>query len=196
MQVETSVALGAADPILELPWSSNDGSIRYYDLRSNPRLIDKVTETVQYPELRGFFLRMNAPDFPLQTVKTDVWITDELAPDEGIFGAALKFVSYVDLVYSDEASRFSFEAHDLLTRKLCTLLTKVPELSASVEFVIRHCLYQNQQLLKSKSSAAGSLGFCITAYVSGFGTDTEQARQRWSVAITLLQHAFVQVSFV
>jgi hypothetical protein len=195
MQVETSVALGADDPILELPWSSDDDTIGYYDLRSHPALIDKVIETWHYPQLRGFLLRMNAPDFPLQTVKTDVWITDELAPDESIFGATLKLVSYFDVVFSDEDPRFSFEAHELLMQKLCTLLTKAPEISASVELVLRHCVYHGQRSLEFKRSAAERLGFCITAYVSGFASVTQQANERWAVALRLLQNAFIQVAF-
>jgi hypothetical protein len=37
-------------------------------------------------------------------------------------------------------------------------------------------------------------GFCITAYVSGFGDTDEEAQQRWSIALKLLQHALVQAA--
>jgi hypothetical protein len=238
MQVDTSVALGRDDPALEFPWTSDDRAIRYCDLRSNPALMDQIPEA-HYPELREFLLRVNARDFFLQTAKSDIWITGELSPDEEIFAADRKLVSYVDLIFSSVESRYSFEAHELLASQLCKLLQKAPEMPAAVEFVIRHCHYhpvqpidrdttdpgrgssesilpsqasssqdngfsQNRGSSQGDSSSEGHtpkpggmaethLGFALTAYVSGLGTSDAEARQRWSVALKLLQYAAIQI---
>jgi hypothetical protein len=39
---------------------------------------------------------------------------------------------------------------------------------------------------------ASSAGFVVTAYVSGYDDDEEGARQRWAIALKLLQNALVQ----
>lgn len=285
MHVDSSIELGRNDPALEFPWASDDGSIRYLDLKNNPALINDIPEAGNYWELRDFLLRLNAPRFPFQTAKSDIWITHEILPEEEIFAAPQKLVSYVDLVFSAPEPRFSLDSHLELVNKLCTVLQHAPEMPASIEFIVRHCYYHEavraatdqhnfspaasglhtrklsdlnnssetntsgcaahhpaesfeqdlgppEQDLKPPeqgleppeqglephererdleppeqgkvADVAASLmskgagpdlrcGFSITVYVSGFGDDEQEARQRWSIALKLLQHALVQV---
>jgi len=208
MQVDSAIELGRDDPALEFPWSSEDGGLRYSDLRSDPALIEQIPEAANNSELRAFLLRMNAPDFALQTAKSDVWNTDEITPEEEIFAAGQKFVSYIDLIFADNEPRLSLDAHTELTTKLCKLLQSAPEMASSIEFVIRHCHYHRGatdtagmpdrplDTAKGSTSAAtvddSQLGFCITTYVSCFGESEAEARLRWSIALTLLQHALIQ----
>jgi hypothetical protein len=191
MQCDYSVDLGPDAPALELPWSSEDGSKRYFDLKRNPELVLDVAEARGHPVLSEFLSRINAPDFPLQTAKCDVWPSRELLPEEEIFGAACKFVSYVDLLFSGAGPRTSFEQHEALAQDICNLLKRAPEMAAAAEFVIRRCYYH------SNDGAQNSVdGFCITAYVTGFGDTEEEALQRWGIALKLLQHALVQQAFI
>src|SRR6185437_15534124 len=134
MQVDSAIELGRDDPALEFPWSSEDGGLRYSDLRSDPALIEQIPEAANNSELRAFLLRMNAPDFALQTAKSDVWNTDEITPEEEIFAAGQKFVSYIDLIFADNEPRLSLDAHTELTTKLCKLLQSAPEMASSIEF--------------------------------------------------------------
>ena len=140
MQADFSVELGRDDPALEVPWSSNDPSVRYYDLKGAPELLAQLPEVIAHPPLRAFLARINAPGFPLATVKCDAWLSREIAPEEEIFGDR-KFVSYVDLVFQDEAARCSLEKHEEYARELCRLLAHVPNIAASVEIVIRRCYF-------------------------------------------------------
>lgn len=272
MQVDSAIELGCDDPALEFPWTADGGKVRYYDLKNDPALIDEIPEVANNPELRAFLLRVNAADFALQTAKSDVWGTDEILPEEEIYGAAQKFVCYVDLIFADDALRFSLAAHTHLTTRLCKLLQSAPEMASTVEFVLRHCHYHRVERdsksrldasleptddstaapnfddsgsgetkrssscrmsdshshgvtdsSPSRSSGSSSastkdsgcgkmtnsvlknmtdsvlnnmsdsqIGFCLTAYVSGFGESDQEARLRWSIALTLLQHALVQ----
>jgi len=208
MHVDSAIELGRDDPALEFPWKSDDGSLRYYDLRSDPALIDQLPEAADNPELRGFLLRINTAGFALQTVKCDVWSTGEILPEEEIFAARQKFVCYVDLIFADNTLRLSLDAHTGLTTKLCKLLQSAPEMASTVEFVIRHCHYHcesgdsrstlDPRLATADDSADAAmiensqLGFAITAYVAGFGDSEHETRLRWSIALTLLQHALVQ----
>src|SRR6185312_8000859 len=217
MYVDSAVELGRDDPALEIPWVSQDGSLRYFNIRANPALIDALPEAA-WVEMRKFLIRANAADFPLQTAKSDVWTTTDISPEEEIFSAGWKFASYVDLLFSAEEQCFSLPAHQQLVKKLCALLARAPDMPASMEFVVRHCYYhglgavvpvrdskeggQQQQLQPLAPDATlapdttlddSQRGFYLTLYVSGFGNTKEEARQPWSIALKLLQHALIQV---
>lgn len=189
MQADYSVELGREDPALELPWQSEDGASRYYDLKRHPDLVLEIPEAARSPELSAFLSRINAPEFPLQSAKCDAWYSQEISAEEEIFGEAGKFVSYVDLIFAGEGPRLSLERHETLAKNLCALLKRAPEMSAAVELVVRRCYYHPDD-----DSAESSSGFSITAYVSGFGHDEAEARRRWSIALTLLQNALVQLA--
>lgn len=221
MQADFSVELGREDPALELPWSSPDKHVRYYDLKHHPELVQQVPEAVAHPELGSFLSRINAAGFPLATAKCDAWSSREVAPEEEIFGDR-KFVSYVDLVFVDEADRCSFEKHEWLAKELCRLLVRAPEIPAAVELVIRHCYYHKQNLtheapdslncsrpnesagsetnfqseakVRSEDARISFTGFCLTAYVTGFGDSDNNPLRRWSISLRLLNHALVQLN--
>jgi hypothetical protein len=186
MQADFAAELGREDPALELPWSSGDGSHRYYDLKHNPELVLQIPEATRLTELSAFLTRVNAAAFPMQSAKCDAWFTEEITAEEEIFGAPGKFVSYVDLVFVGDQRR-SLEEHEDLARSLCALLHRAPEMAASVELVIRRCYFHPDG--KPDESVDG---FCITAYISGFGEDEAEARKRWVIALALLQNALVQ----
>lgn len=189
MQADYALELGREDPVLELPWQSEDSAVRYYDLKGRPERVKQIPETAGSPEMATFLTRVNAAGFPLQTAKCDAWYTRELSVEDEIFGAASKFVSYIDLVFVSDQPRYSLEKHEALTKTLCDLLKRVPEMAAAVELVIRRCYFHSDS--NPEESAEG---FSITVYVSGFGEDEAEARKRWSIALTLLQNALVQVA--
>jgi nucleoside diphosphate kinase len=245
MHADFSVELGREDPALELPWSSPDKHVRYYDLKHHPELVQQIPEAVAHPELGSFLSRINAAGFPLATAKCDAWSSREVAPEEEIFGDR-KFVSYIDLVFVNEADRCSFEKHESLAKELCRLLVRAPEIPAAAELVIRHCYYHNQNLVhktvnslnyahpnenarpetnfqseeipqsgdnirlesrlqsenkiqseekvRSEDARVSFTGFCLTAYVTGFGDSYNDPVRRWSIGLRLLNHALVQLN--
>src|ERR1700759_606724 len=145
MQADFSVELGREDPALELPWASDDSSMRYYDLKRHPEQVLQIPEAESYPELSAFLTRINAPDSPFATAKCDVWGSDDISPEEEIFGADEKCVSYVDLIFADQKARSLFEKHQEFAQNLCQLLGRAPELPATVELVIRHCYFHSER---------------------------------------------------
>lgn len=189
MQADYSVELGPDDAALEMPWTAEDGSIRYFNIKQHPDLVLNVPEAREHPELSEFLSRINAPMFPLETAKCDAWFSQELFPEEEIFGASCKFVSYVDLLFSAADARLSFEQHESFVQKMCKLLERAPEMSAGMEFVVRRCYYHQNGRPEDSVS-----GYSITAYVSGYGDSQEEALQRWMIALKLLQNALVQIS--
>lgn len=186
MEVDFAVELGAQDEILELPWAASDGGPQYYDLKGHPELLLKVDEAQRIPELGEFLSAINSPASILETAKCDAWCSTELNPEEEIFGAAWKFVSYIDLVFSREQPRFSFPQHEQLAKRLTKLLQRVPEIPAAAEFLIRRCYYHEAAEVRD--------GFYLTCYLFGYGDDEPQARQRWAIGLKLVENAIRQIS--
>ena len=154
MHADFSVELGRDDAALEFPWSSADPAVRFYDLKKHPELLQQIPEAVAYPELGAFMARINAAGFPLATAKCDAWRSREVAKEEEIYGDR-KFVSYIDLVFEDEAARCSFEKHEAFAKNLCSLLNQTPEIPAAVEVVIRRCYYHGEVALREVAAGEG-----------------------------------------
>jgi hypothetical protein len=182
MDVDWSVELGTDDPTLAVPWESEDGTPCYYDLRARPELLLYVDEAVQHRELGEFLTTLNSPASRLQTAKCDVWISRELSEAEGIYGAACKFCSYVDLFFTETGPRVDFPGHEAFAVKLTTLLKRAPEISAAAEFIIRRAHYD------------GKSGFYFTFELAGYGDDEDDAKKRWTIALNLIANAILQVS--
>lgn len=157
MHADFSVELGRDDAALELPWNSADPAVRFYDLKKHPELLQQIPEAVAHPELGAFLARINAAGFPLATAKCDAWQSREVAPEEEIYGDR-KFVSYVDLVFEDEAARYSFEKHEAFAKSLCRLLSQTPEIPAAVEVVIRRCYYHGEGALREVAANEARAG--------------------------------------
>ncbi len=188
MEADFAVELGADDETLELPWAANsdDGGPRYYDLKRHPELLLNIEEASRDRELGEFLAAINAPASLLETAKCDTWSSTEINPEEEIFGASVKFGSYVDLLFTQESSRSSFEAHEQFARRVTQLLNRVPEIPAAAELLIRRCFYHaGDQLCE---------GLYVTFYLFGYGDEEAQARQRWAIASKLAENVIRQVS--
>ncbi len=185
MQADFGVELGAEDDTLELPWAAAGGGPRYFDLKRQPDLLFEVEEAQRVPALREFLAAINSPVGFLETAKCDAWSSTEITPEEEIFGAACKFGSYIDLLFSNPDSRFAFAEHEELAKQVTQLLKRVPEIPAAAELIIRRCFYHLGDTVRD--------GFYITLYLFGYGDDDPQSRQRWAIALKLVENALRQV---
>ena len=186
MQADFSVELGKDDETLELPWAAEAGGPRYSDLKRHPELLPNIEEARTVRELGDFLEVMNAAASPLETAKCDAWSSTEINPEEEVFGAAYKYGSYVDLLFSEEESRSSFPKHEQWAKRLTELLKKAPEIPAAAEFLIRRCYSHVEGGLRE--------GFYMTFYMFGYGEDEPQARQRWAIGLKLVENAIRQMS--
>jgi hypothetical protein len=190
MHADYFVELGPDDDVLEIPWSSPNGSLRYYDLRLHPELIHEITEAVANPPLNGFLIAINASSI-FSSAKCDVWFSEELNPEEDIYGGSCKLCSYVDLVLADQPravpdDRLSFEAHERLLKRLVQMVEKTPEIPASTEFILRRCYVHRDASVEE--------GFYVTLYVFGYGADAGEARRHWADALKTVQSPLLQIS--
>jgi hypothetical protein len=225
MQAEFSVQLGPHEPALEVPWGSFDPapaessapSPRYFDLRAQPELLLNIPEAHHNLPLGEFLSALNSPASRWQTAKCDTWRSDEIAPDEQIFGAVCKYASYIDLFFADDSPRYSFERHQDFARSLCNLLGKAPEIAAAAEFVLRRCYFHTDNPIANASAASAAnrgmdtaadihiddqvgnghddsrAGYCLTFYLSGFGDDDAEAHKRWAIGLKLVENAILQL---
>lgn len=184
MLAEWSVELGPGDPTLDIPWRSDNGSLRFLDLKRQPELLLEIPEACTYEELASLLDWANSPDSQIETAKCDVWSTSEMDADDEVFGEAVKFSSYVDLLFASPA-RSSFPECEQFVQTLTRMLRQAPDLSSAAQLIVRRCLDHRQ---------AGNLSECfyITFYLHGYGADVQEARQRWAIGLTLAQNAMKQ----
>ena len=186
MEADFAIELGADDEVLEMPWAETDGSLRYLDLKRHPEHLHEIQEVQRAPELMDFLITANSPSGVFESAKCDVWSSDQINPEEEIFGSKIKFGCYVDLLFSQERSRLSFEQHEIAVRRLTRVLQQAPELPAAAEFLVRRCYYKGEQ--------PEAEGFYITLYLFGYGDDENQARRQWEAGLRLAEKAIRQLS--
>jgi hypothetical protein len=199
MQTDYAVELGRDDETLEMPWAAPDGSFRYYDLKREPQMLDHIEEAVRIGELREFLLAVNAQSSILESAKCDAWSTNEIHPEEEIFGEPRKFGSYVDLLFTSSAARFSFEDHESFLKSLTKLLQSGPEIPASAEFILRRCHYHEDTFVERRAPPPARRdgvrdGFYVTFYLFGFGEDEAKARAQWAMALSVVTNALAELS--
>ena len=186
MQADWAVELGAGDETLEIPWAADGGGPRYYDLKRQPELLLHIEEAARVQELGESLAAINSPTSILEPAKCDAWGSSEIDFEEEIFGAPVKFGSYIDLLFTEERARFSFPEHERLAKQLTELLRRAPETPAAAEFLVRRCYYHQEEKVAK--------GFYVTFYLFGYGDDEVQARQRWTIALKLVENAVKQLS--
>jgi len=196
MDADFSIELGREDPVLDFPWKDSAGKLAYVDLKRHPELIARIEEAERFPELKEFLRVMNSARSMVETAKCDAWATTELSPEEDVYDASHKFVSYVDVVFSnidvrqsslrESSLRESLPAHEQFARKLVELLRRVPETPSAAEVCVRRCYFGEDGGVRE--------GFYCTLYVSGYGNDSASARQNWGVALKLMGNAIMQLS--
>src|ERR1700693_229649 len=196
MDADFSIELGREDPVLDFPWKDAAGKLAYVDLKRHPELMAGIEEAEKFPELKEFLRLMNSARSMVETAKCDAWATTELSPEEEVYDASHKFVSYVDVVFSNidvrqsslrqPSLRESLPAHEQFARKLVELLRRVPETPSAAEVCVRRCYFGEDGGVRE--------GFYCTLYVSGYGNDSASARQNWGVALKLMGNAIVRLS--
>ena len=187
MQADFTVELEAGDEVLEIPWASEDESIRYHDLRRDPELISEIPEAAAHPALRNFLLLINSGSI-FFTAKCDAWFSRDLTSEEEVLGSC-KYGGYVDLVLADEHNptadlRASFAHHETLLKAVVRELASGADIPASAEFIVRRCYFHDP--------AGEREGLYVTLYIFGYGSDEHVARGCWEQALGVVQGALLK----
>jgi hypothetical protein len=196
MEADWTVALGAGDPVITVPWAASGGDIRkcsFVDLRLGAHLIDEIEEARSKPPLRSALLLLNAAASPLWTAKCDAWTSSvdegaepfdpyEMAADAGdtAFGAG----SYIDLLARDVSFLSGFERQEQWIRAVTQVLRSTPASAARAELVLR------------RAEVEGASGFAVTWFVEGCGSTAQRAGQRWAQALDMALAVVMDVSLM
>jgi len=185
VQADYSIECGADDECLEMPWASEDGKLRYIDLKLDPARILDLEEATLFPELADFLRLTNSSSSVFQTAKCDAGFTHDLTMDDEVFGTEAKFWCYVDLLFTSPIRLHSFEQHEASATNLVRLLHRAPEMPAAAEFLLRRCY---------SAEDPSQEGFYFTCYVFGYSDSQAEARQHWGIALRLVAGALADVS--
>ncbi|MHB8303106.1 MAG: hypothetical protein ACYDC6_09770 [Acidobacteriaceae bacterium] len=183
MHADWSVACGADDPAIVIPWTDKiDGPLRYVDLRNHPSAIEEIPEAVQYPCLAAALLQWNAPLAPLFTAKCDVWSFDADEFDaEDLPGHACAHASYIDLVPKRPEAFSSFAASERQLRSWTAFADSIDMPAARCEWTLRPAMLLAgvgaEEVLSAQS------GFAATLYVWGYGASQKEAAAAWCAAL-------------
>jgi hypothetical protein len=196
MEADWTVALGAGDPVITVPWAASGGDIRkcsFVDLRLGAHLIDEIEQARSKPPLRSALLLLNAAASPLWTAKCDAWTSSvdegaepfdpyEMAAESGdtAFGAG----SYVDLLARDVSFLSGFEGQEQWIRAVTQVLRSTPASAARAELVLR------------RAEVEGASGFAVTWFVEGCGSTAQRAGQRWAQALDIALAVVMDVSLM
>jgi len=186
MHAEWSVEIGPESPALEVPWRSEDGSLRFFDLKKQPELLLEIPETFEYFEIADFLSHVNAKS-EMATAKCDLWLTSEMDVEDEGWGEPMKRVSYIDLFFDREVERMDFAAHERLADLIVTKFGRLPEMPAKLEIVIRQCHFH-----RPGEPGASDAGYSFTMYVTGYGDEEVKAHVHWAIALQLLRYAIIQ----
>lgn len=188
MLSDFSVEIGPEAPALEIPWSSPDNTQRFYDLKSRPELLLDVIETRDHPELADFLAHINRNP-ALQSAKCDLWQTRDLDDVEEVFGKPWKYGSYVDVFFYDPALQLQWELHQRFAHELVKKLQGIPDFPGAIELVLRRCYFH-----RTAKPDESQDGYSYSLFISGFGSDTAEARRMWVIAQELAQNVLLQMA--
>jgi len=182
MLAEWAVECGADDPVLVVPWSSDQpGGPRFVDLRVNPYDLDQIPEAEAHPPLLQALRALNAARSPVFTAKCDAWPMDEDELDAARLNLGLSaaesshgFMSYIDLVWRERTIFVSFHQQEQRLHRLVRLLDQVEHPASVVEAILRPALVD---------LTGPQEGFAVSLYLKALGTDSSEACEQWGRAL-------------
>jgi hypothetical protein len=181
MEADWSVALGAMDPIIIVPWKSgeDEGECQFVDLRLSPHLVDEIEEARRKPALRSGLLLLNGAGSQVWTAKCDIWTSSveqgddpldpyemDAEPGSTAFGAG----SYIDLLPRDFPAPGGLGAQERWLRQVTETLRATLSRAARVELVMR------------RAQVNAAAGFGVTWFVEGCGANPVEADRGWNQA--------------
>jgi hypothetical protein len=195
MLAEWSVECAPEDPVLVVPWSSDDSEAppdpqhlssapptsRFIDLRENPYDLDHLPEAEQYPPLMHALRALNAARSPVFTAKCDAWNLDseelehlrlnlDVLSDDSVSG----FASYIDILLRERSLFASFHQNEQYLHRLTRRAEPLDHPYAQLDCIIRPALVD---------LTGPHEGFAITLYIKAVGPDAAAASQNWSAAL-------------
>lgn len=188
MQADWTVACGADDPKVVVPWAGKDASLQYFDLRSAPNAILEIPEATEYPCMAAALQRWNQPDTLLFTAKCDVWsYPAKLFDGEDLPGFAFAHGSYIDLLPVEPRIFSSFAACEQQLRFWAEIARSIALPANRCEWTLRPArVFPTANAPAVAANPSPKKGFATTLYVWGYGASPQSAASGWAAAVEAL----------
>jgi hypothetical protein len=168
MEADWEVEIGGSAPVIDAHWPG------LVDLRRELERAWHLAETRQLPALGEALIRLNAPDSTVWTSKCDVFVPEQVDPDEldAPVGCGCAITCYIDLLPRNEERWEMCDDAVSACRGICERLRSVALRGCRADLVIRQAML-----------AGGKEGFGVTAYIMAVGQDTSSAEQTLAAAL-------------
>ena len=150
----------------------------YFDLRENPRGLERITAARQYLPLRNFLAAVNGADSLFSTASARAQPHSPLADSSG---GANDFSSQTSLVFADSSLNFEPDHYGELAARLKGLLEREAGDALRVILRIAACQFTDQD----------RQGYSLSIHLIAQGTTAEQAEMRWGLGLARLQQALM-----
>jgi hypothetical protein len=177
MEADWEFDVGSDSPVIAGRW---EGMI---DLRSEPQRVNEIAETQMLLGLAEALVWLNADSSPVWTSKTDVFVPEEVDPDElsaTSDDAASAIACYVDVLMREGWTWDSVASAEQACRKICERLKEIPLERCRVDMVIRG----------AQGEGSNQLG--ATAYLTACGRTSKAASDRLSECLMALVDELVK----
>ena len=187
MDSDWTVACGAEDPEVVIPWAGKDPSLHFVDLRRSPEAILEIAEAAEYPCVAAALRRWNQPGTWLFTAKCDVWsYPAKLFDAEDLPEFEYARGSYIDLLCADAAAFASFEACERQLRALTEMARSIDLPACRSEWTLRPARIFPGGGSPSEATNSSRNGYAITFYSWGYGDTPQSAAVAWAAALQAL----------
>lgn len=163
MEADWELEIGGEAPVIEAYWPG------FVNLRDEPGRLDEIAETEMLSGLAAALLRLNEAGSPVWTIKSDVFVPEQVDPDElDANGDEAQFAiaCYIDvLMRSGQGWNLPVKAEQSC-RKLCARMREIPLRCCRVDLVVRRARVANENDLGA------------TVYLTACGRTTVDARGR------------------
>ena len=162
-----------------IPWTSEDGSLRYVDVCEDPTRVEEIPEAVHYPCIANAIRRWNSRESPLFTAKCDIWsYSPDMFDAEDLPDFTHAQASYIDLLIRNKKKFSSFADMEARLRTWSTLAEQLSMPACRCEWTLRPA--------RILSDNRHTDGFATTLYVWGYGNSSEAALGTWASAVQAL----------
>ena len=177
MEADWAVEIGGDAPVIEALWPA------FVDIRAEPERAAGLTECVALPGLADALVKLNSTTSPVWTSKTDLFIPDQIDPDEldaSPDQAVHSITCYIDVLMRSDQQWSLLDEAERDCRQLCESLRTLDLRCCRVDIVVRRALV----------AESDSLG--ATVYLAACGRSEAEAKDGLSECLFAFSDVFLQ----
>lgn len=155
----------------------------FVDLRAEPARARELSECHRFPILAEALIRLNAPNSSVWTSKVDVFVPEQIDPDEldaARDHAQSALACYIDCLPRNELACRELNEVESLCGQICDRLRTMVLRNCRVDLVIRGALISEERT-----------GFGVTAYLTACGKNPDEAGVRLSECLEVFVKVLV-----